>query len=279
MFRRSSLLLVATVALALASGAAGAGPSLPAVDTGAGVATSQATGRFLTRLSASATTLEERRDGRLLRTATIPGRWGIQLVTLQGTLTGLSPNGRVLVLSDDVAPTGSLRAESSFAVIDTRTLALTKTVALRGDYSVDALSPNGRMLYLIHHLAGRGGTSYQVRAYDLSTGGLLPGAIADREQAGWIMSGYPVARATGGNGKWVYTLYQQSGAYNYPFIHALDTVDHTATCIGLPVDWTTNTDWISSAKLQLSARMLAIRTEQGKTQFVLDTNTFRVTRE
>ena len=75
-----------------------------------------------------------------------------QLATLHGTLSGLSPNGRVLVLTDNVQPTGSLRARSRFAVIDTRTLTVTATITLHGDFSVDALSPQGEMLYLIHHI-------------------------------------------------------------------------------------------------------------------------------
>ena len=40
------------------------------------------------------------------------------------------------------------------------------------------------------------------------------------------MAGYPVARATGPGGRWVYTLYRQPT--NYPFVHALDTVARRA---------------------------------------------------
>ena len=58
---------------------------------------------------------------------------------------GLSPNGRILVLSDNVNSDGTLRDRSRFAVVDTRTLAIVRTIALRGDYSFDALSP-GRTL-------------------------------------------------------------------------------------------------------------------------------------
>ncbi len=76
-----------------------------------------------------------------------------------------------------------------------------------------------------------------MKAYDLKAGELVPGVIADKSQAGWLMAGYPVARATSTGGRWVYTLYQQPD--NYPFVHALDTVSRTAICIGLPWEWAT----------------------------------------
>ena len=50
----------------------------------------------------------------------------------------------MLVLSDNVQSSGSLRAQSRFAVVDTRTLAVEKEITLRGDFSVDALSPERR---------------------------------------------------------------------------------------------------------------------------------------
>lgn len=229
----------------------------------------------MTRLAGSSTTLQARADGETLRTLKLQGSWGIRLATLGGTLTGLNPNGRVLVLSGNVRPNGNLRSRSRFAVINTRTLTLTKTVSLRGDFSVDALSPNGDLLYLIDHVSQTNATKYQVRAYDLHDGRLLPGVIADKRQAGWIMAGYPISRAATGNGGWVYTLYRQDN--NYPFIHALDTIHHTVVCIGLPANWTTDAAWISTARLKLGTATLAVNTKDGKTRFLLNTRTFRLT--
>ena len=174
-----------------------------------------------------------------MRTLTLPGGWGIQLATLDGALTGLSPNGRVLVLSDNVQPNGSLCVRSRFAVINTHTLTLEhRRSACAATSPVDALSPNAELLYLIHHLPQADASKYQVQAYDLPAGRLLPGVIADKRQAGWMMAGYPVTRTTSASGGWVYTLYRQDN--NYPFIHALDTVHHTAVCVGLPANWTTD---------------------------------------
>jgi len=263
----------ALAALALASTSLASGPSLPALDGGAGIA-ARGDVRYVTRLAGSSTVLQQRVRGRTARTLTLAGGWGIQLATLDGALTGLSPNGRVLVLGDNVQPNGSLRARSRFAVVDTRTLALTRRIGLRGDYTVDALSPSGRLLYLIHHVAGGDAARYQVRAYDLRAGRVLPGVIADKRQAGWLMAGFPISRAATRDGGRVYTLYRQDD--NYPFVHALDTVHHSAVCIGLPAEWTTAAAWISTARLSLSGGKLAVRTRSGETRFLLDAKTLRV---
>ena len=274
---RMSAIAVSSAAamLALTQASLAAGPSLPALDGGTGLTAPGADVTYLTRLAASTTSLQLRAHGHTIRRVTLAGGWGIQLATLGGTLTGLSPKGRVLVLSDNVHPDGSLRARSRFAVIDTRTLTLTQTIRLRGDFSVDALSPDGRLLYLIHHIPSIDATKYQVQAYDLHDHRLLPGVIADKRQAGWIMAGYPITRTTTRSGSWVYTLYSQTD--NYPFIHALDTAHHVAVCVGLPAKWTTDSAWISNAHLKLTAGMLIVATGTGKTRFLLNTKTFRVT--
>ena len=272
--RQLVFLSVALATLALVPAAGAAGPSLPAVEGGAGISAATGAVRYVTRLAKSSTRLQERVDGRVARTGIAAGAWGVQLATLDGQLTGLSPDGRVLVLSDNVRPTGNLRARSRFAVVDTRTLEVTATIALRGDYTVDALSPNGDTLYLIHHVSQADATKYQVQAYDLSANRLLPGVIADKRQEGWTMAGFPVTRATSATGRWVYTLYRQDT--NYPFIHALDTLRHRAVCIGLPVDWANGQGWISNAKLHVGKGKVEVRGVDGEARFVLDTRTNRL---
>ena len=104
-------------------------------------------------------------------------------------------------------------------------------VALRGDFSFDALSPDGRLLYLIHYLSRRDPTRYEVRAYDVPAGRLLPAPIVDPREADERMRGLPITRVASADGRWHYTLYD--GAGSHPFIHALDTVGRTAVCIDL----------------------------------------------
>lgn len=267
-----ALVLAALAALAAAPTSRAVGPSLPAVD-GPSIRDPDSSVSYVTRLAGSSTTLLVRVHSRAVRRMSLAGRWGIQMATLSGTLTGLSPDGRVLVLSDNVNPGGTLRAWSRLAVIDTRQLKLERTVTLPGDYSVDALSPHGGFLYLIHHISRANATKYQVKGYDLTAGVLLPGVIADKSQAGWVMAGYPVTRVATRDGGWVYTLYRQDNGY--PFIHSLDTVHHVAHCVGLPAR--PGAAWISAARLRLSAGSLAVRTKGGATRFHVDTATFRVT--
>jgi hypothetical protein len=274
--KRFSLIAVLIAGLACADASLAVGPSLPAVAGGPGVVS--ATGvRYVTRLLHAGTATELRQlapDG-TRRTATLRGGWGIQLVTINGAYAGLSANGRVLVLGDNVEPSGSLRTRSRFAVVDTTTLTLRKVITVRGDFTVDALSPRGGVIYLIHHVSSSNPTRYQVRAYDRTAGRLISRVIADKRQAGWVMAGFPVARAATASGAWVYTFYRQD--HNYPFVHALDTVHGVAVCVGVPAQWSTES-WIDSARLHLAAGNLELQTSYGKTVYLLDTRTFRVSK-
>jgi hypothetical protein len=202
-------------------------------------------------------------------TLSLDGKWGLPRVTLNGGVGGLSADGRTLVLSQDFNPTGALQNRSSFIVLGTKPLRVKQTVRLNGDFGFDALSPHGRMLYLIQHVSAEDLFRYRVRAYDLQTGKLMKRVIADKRQRDWNMNGYPVARAASPDGRWVYTLY--SNQNNYPFVHALDTVNRTAVCIGIPWDWTADQREINNATLTVQGGKLAIGD-----RFVLDRTTFKV---
>jgi hypothetical protein len=273
---RTVFVSVAVLTCSLAPAAAGVGPSLGTVEGLGGVLAANGEVRYVTALGAGSTTLSALdADGRSLRSARISGSWGIPRVTLNGATGGLSADGHMLVLGDNTTPGGSLRPRSGFAVVDTRTLTAKDVIHLRGDFSFDALSPQGAILYLIQHASSSDVTSYRVRAYDLRARRLLPGAIADKRQSNWDMNGYPVARATSTNGRWIYTLYQQGG--NYPFVHALDTMNRTAVCIGLPWQWASSGQAIASATLRLAGGKLLIAGGRGSsTRFELDTRTFHV---
>jgi DNA-binding beta-propeller fold protein YncE len=260
-------------ALVLARASSAVGPTLVALRNTMISAPGAKVG-YVARDDGLSTRLQARVNGNVVRTLVLPGRFGVQLATLDGGLAGITPNGRELVLSDNVNPTGELRSRSRFAVVDTSAMKLMRDIALPGEFSVDTLSPDGRYLYLINHVSDANVTKYQVRAYDLRSGRLLKGTIADKRQSGWVMAGYPVTRAATPDGAWVFTLYRQDN--NYPFVHALDTVHHRAVCVGLPAKW--NQDgWISTARLELSRGKLEVQTQSGETKFVLDTTTFQLT--
>ena len=114
---------------------------------------------------------------------------------------------------------------------DPRTSGLRDVITLRGDFSFDALSPNGRLLYLVEYLSPDDPSRYLVRLYDLKAHRLLPDPIIDPREVGDVMRGMPVTRSYSPDGRFAYTLYD--GAGEHPFIHALDTVEKSARCIDL----------------------------------------------
>jgi Family of unknown function (DUF5808) len=115
-------------------------------------------------------------------------------------LQALSKDGSVLVLENGYAGE-PLRDASSFLLVDARQMTPERVITLHGDFLVDAVSPNGRMLYLIQHVQADDLTRYVVRTYDLGTGRLLNRLIADRTQREWVMLGLPLQRVTSADGR------------------------------------------------------------------------------
>ena len=172
------------------------------------------------------------RGGRVLRSRAVRGFYGVPLVAYDGTTSGLSGDGRTLVL----ATYGPLPGEpgvTRFLALRSKNLKPYRLVELAGSWSFDALSPDGKRLYLVEHISAGPSPKYRVRAYDLAAGRLLPNAVIDRLVSKAIMGGQPVTRATTPGGRWAYTLYAR--VEGKPFVHALDTVRRQAFCIDLPL--------------------------------------------
>jgi hypothetical protein len=243
-----------------------------------GVATPDGSSRYVTIAGATDTALAliRTRGGRVQRFISIPGSWGIPTVTVNGTGGGLSADGHTLVLGDASPQTTPLRAQSTFLVLDAKTLQTREFVRLKGDFAYDALAPDARTLYLIQHVSMSDLSRYVVRAYDLWSDRLAPGAIADRTQRGWVMQGYPIARATTPGARIVYTLYTNAGGF--PFIHALDTANATAHCIGVPWRGNQNRMWELRLSLRDGGRSLALVWPRGRTFISVDTTTYRLAR-
>lgn len=176
-------------------------------------------------------------------TATVGGAWALPTIGYDPTPTGLSADGKTLVLvpAGDPDPT---RATSSFAIvpfppIDGAPKLAPRVVELPGALDYDAISPDGRILYVAEHLDGDGG--YQVRAVDLPGGTMHPDPIVDKRNIGEAMAGWPVSQLRSPSGL-VLTLYRGT---DHPFIHALQSADAWAVCIDLPAggDATSDGDW------------------------------------
>jgi LPXTG-motif cell wall-anchored protein len=209
--------------------------------------------------------------GSVMGWAMLEGGWGIPAPTVASTGgEGLTHDGSKLVVQSS-----GRGARTMFAVLDARTLRILDRFTLNGNFGFDALSPDGNTLYLIQHVDSSNVNRYVVRAYVLGSHTLLPGRIADKSQAGWVMEGSAVARATGGDGRMVYTMFLRPGGY--PFIHALDSVRGSAHCIGLP--WHGDQAPLANARLTLAdnGRTLAVRLKGGRTWLTMSTRNWRLT--
>jgi hypothetical protein len=225
-------LALAAAALAAPPAAVAAGGALVGGDAGpGGLVTPDGEARYLALPTATGTAVirVNTDGGRVRRSASLGRRFMIPSVALDGTASGLSADGETLVLAS--AQLGLRRESTTFAILGAKQLRLRELVTLRGAFSFDALSPDGRTLYLVEYLSPRDPTRYRVRAYDAEQGRLLPESIVDPSEAPDEMRGFPVTRATSPDGRWAYTLYD--GAGEHPFIHALDTVEGEAVCIDL----------------------------------------------
>ena len=249
------------------------GPMPFAVQGGTGVLSPDGSIRYLALSSATNTVLAEMqtKDGTLRMETPVLGSYGIPTIIAGGPGVGLSLDGRTLVVGNP-----GLDLVSRFLVYDTRTLRMKNAILLHGSFAFDALSPDASRLYLIQHTQASYGdySHYVVRAYDLKTNTLLPGRIADRTQKGWVMDGYPLARVTSADGRWVYTLYQNGGVGGYPFIHALDTVRGVAHCIGVPL---ADQSGIGNLVLSLGGGgRLAVHWKSGRPWLDVNTATWRI---
>jgi hypothetical protein len=261
-------------AVAIAALAAGAGAAL-AVGPWPGLADGVSAGQLLykTTRAGGTTTLSVLRNGNVVRSVQIDGTFGVPAVTSNGGPGGLSPNGKLLALVPPPRYDG-LRQQSRFLVVSTGTLATAADVTLHGEFGFDAFSPNGRYLYVIQHISRSDLVRYVVRAFDLRTNRLLPGAIVDKRSPNEAMRGYPVSRATSAGGTWVYTLYTKNPGSSLSFVHALNAAGRYAFCIDLT--WPSGQQ-IWDATLALSGRTLYVRGGDGSTIARIDTRTLKAT--
>jgi hypothetical protein len=223
---------------------------------------------YVTRRAGHRTVLEliDADSERRLRRVLLPDRLAVPAVAYDATPRGITPDGRKLVL---IEPRRTFpRAQTRFAVIDTRSLGIRRIVGLPGDFSFDAISPDGRTMYVIRY-PSRDPQRYEVRAYDLRAGRLLPEPIVDPREPDERMSGRPVTRATGSGGRWEYTLYDGG---EHPFVHALDTERGRAFCIDLDL----RGGGLWGARLELTGGGTLALVMGAKRLASIDARTFRV---
>ena len=195
MRKRILVVLAAGVACAIgASLALGAGPS-PGLSFG-GNGVSKGNVRYVTVLSGKSTLVTKisRQGGRVLRSMTLKGAWGIPLVAFDGTAEGLLADGRTLLLAQSLFSGQTLRKNTTFTLVDVTRMKVRGKIRLQGAYSFDALSPDGRYLYLVEYVSPEDPSLYRVRAYDLNHNKLLAKIVTDKRSWETGMRGSPVTR-------------------------------------------------------------------------------------
>jgi hypothetical protein len=135
----------------------------------------------------------------------------------------VSADGRYVVLFD--ARTN--RHRSGLALLDTG-LGRQRAIELHGSFQPEAVSRDGRRLFLIEYLKH----GYRVRLYDLARRKLRPGELRPQNDDE-PMRGYPAYAIGAPDGRWLLTLYVRPHARE-SFVHALDLRRAVAYCIDLP---------------------------------------------
>jgi DNA-binding beta-propeller fold protein YncE len=165
------------------------------------------------------------RAGKTTRTMQLTGRW-TPVAEYGNGPSGVSPNGRWLVLSD------SKSDRAAYQVIDATGSMQPKRIELAGRFSFDAISDNGESLFLVERLDG---TKYRVRVADVRSGLLVPEAVIDVKQVATtadeygVMNGSYTTAVAGPGGEWYFSVYQHPT--KGPYIHALNTHARIAQCI------------------------------------------------
>jgi hypothetical protein len=263
----------ALLAAGVGAGSAGAdGLPVLGVDAGGtGVMARSGDARYVT-VPANGDTVVARvnpHNGQVLASRLVRGTFTIPAVAYDGSAAGLSADGHTLVL---IQPRASFpRAQTPLMVVDAQRLRTLQIVRLHGDFSFDAISPRGSLVYLIEYTSPTDPTRYRVRAYDLAADRLLAQPVVDPREPGEKMGGNPLTRATSPNGRWAYTLYD--GAGKTPFVHALDTSTRSARCIDLEALTGTN---LSRMRLHVdaAAHTLTVNSRQ-RPVVVIDTRSLQ----
>jgi hypothetical protein len=271
--KRAFLLGSVVAGLAVLVGsAAGAGPSPGVIFGSPGVVSHDGKLRYLAMRASGGTLVEvvTTRGGIVRSSRFLKGAFGIPLVAYDGSTGGLSRNGRRLVVYEP-----SSGAKTRFVVLSPRTLRVQSRFTLNGDFGFDALSPDGSLMYLIQLKtpANGSGFAYDVRALNVDTGRLYPGAIVDRREPDEKMTGIPMTRVGSADGGWAYTLYSRSSGG--AFVHALHTTAREAFCIDLSLGLPDGE--LGKVRMRVGKNALVLRL-RGKTVAKIDTRTFRVTR-
>jgi hypothetical protein len=264
---KRALVLGAVLAALLVGSAGAAGPS-PGIAFGSpGVVSHDGKVRYVALRAGKGTLVEAiaTRTG-LVRSRYLRGAYGLPMVAYDRSLGGLARNGKLLVVYSPG------EQKTRFVVLDARSLEVHSRIALKGNFGFDALSPDGSVMYLIQIKNNPNGPiAYDVRALNVATGRLYPGAIVDPREPDEKMTGIPMTRVGSADASWAYTLYMRPNGG--PFVHALHTTAREAFCIDVPIG--PSDERLSRVRMRLRGGSLELRL-RGRTLATIDTRSFEV---
>jgi len=167
--------------------------------------------------------------GTTLHTLALPGGYQLPPATLSGVPGGLSQDGRWLVL-EAFDTTSTTPSATHLLLIDTSYAMRPQPVDLKGFFNFDAISNDGRRVYLIQYVSS---TEYYVRQFDVGIGQLNPTIIFDKLDGGAAMAGLRLSGVVSPDGQMLYSVYVRPN--KSAFIHALSLDGNLiAYCIDLP---------------------------------------------
>jgi hypothetical protein len=203
--------------------------------------------------------------GAIFRTLRLPGDFQLPPATSSGVPGGLSQNGRWLVLESTDMTSSGIPYATHLLVVDTSYAKAMQQVNLNGLFGFDAVSNDGRRIFLIEYLDGN---QYQVRFYDLGAGRLDPNVIFDKSDGSSAMAGVRLSGVASHDGQWLYSVYVR--ADKSAFIHALNLDVPFALCLDLPGSgYSTNPDEFQWS-LAMSAAGTHLYAANGATGIVTD---------
>src|SRR5262249_46313572 len=143
-----------------------------------------------------------RNGGRIVRSAILPGNFTIPAVAYDSTAGRLPPDPRTLVLIQPRVHLPPTRTRP--LLLPPSQLSNPTLIDLRGDFSFDAVSPNGAHIYLIQYTHPTDPTRSLVRSYDVKRWRLDPRPIVDPRDVTEKMRGNPVTRVMSADGRFAY---------------------------------------------------------------------------
>ena len=174
-------------------------------------------------------------NGKIIRSFVIAGTYSTAGQGYDASVLSLS--GQWLALRD----TSQTVDTTTIALVDTQAGKLVKTIHLNGNFTLDAISPGGKGIYLLEKLNDAPG-HYYVRAYLVDQNALLDTPLVDKTNLNVNgdpnMTGSALTRQMLNDGTYAYTLYIDP-LRNIAFVHILPLSDQVSTpfahCVDLPV--------------------------------------------